>query len=298
MGIDTWRVVRYLDEDRELRAASALCTQPTRRGLMAPEKVAGHRVGVIPGHRMLWCEGHPAVDGLAAPASLAVAEEQLLAGLSDVGMPLGRDGGVGRLDQTVTLEFGADDEGLLLLAGLAAVDVPRLKPAIYGRPPETVYLLGARSGRALARAYDKGLESGTAPRGRLVRLENQTRFGKEARMRAQVHAEAPELPARLFEGRFAPVAESCHGITAATLPVLADEVRERVQDGRMTFREAERLSGYLLLGDALPVPRTTRWRRRRELRDHGLVLGDPLRDPLRVDLGGALEAALEAWSDG
>jgi len=259
-----------------------------------PDKVAGHRVGVLPGHRMLWAEGHPAVEGLAPPATLHRAEQQLLDALADAGLPVGRAGGIGRLDQTVTLEFDDPREGLCFLAGIAAVDVPRLKPAVYGRPPETVYLLAEKTGRKLARVYDKGVESNIAPPGRLVRLENQSRFGKQSRMSSETIS-SPEVSEALFKARFAPVAASCEGLTAATLPVLAEHLRERVRDGKMTAREAERLGGFLLVGGE-GYSRPTRWRRRRELREHGLVLADPLTDPIEVDLAEGVEAALAAWA--
>jgi hypothetical protein len=55
--------------------------------------------------------------------------------------------------------------------------------------------------------------------------------------------------------------------------------------------------GFLLLqGTPGAYRRTTVWRRRRELRAHGLVLVDPIEDPIDVDLAAGVEAALEAWS--
>lgn len=293
VGIDTWRIVRYLDDDRELRKA---CVRVGPAGIL-PEKVAGHRVGVLPAHRMLWAEGHPAVEGLAPPATLHEAEERLLDALADAGLPVGRAGGIGRLDQTVTLEFDDPREGLCFMAGIAAVDVPRVKPAVYGRPPETVYFLAERSGRKLARVYDKGAESNTAPPGRLVRLENQSRFGKEARMSSETISSS-QVSESLFKARFAPVAASCDGLTAATLPLLAERVADKVADGKMTYRQAERLIGFLVLkGQKAPryAPRTER-RRMAELREHGLVLADPLTDPIEVDLADGIEEALAAWT--
>jgi hypothetical protein len=129
-------------------------------------------------------------------------------------------------------------------------------------------------------------------------LENQTRYRKEARMSAQVHATAPEIAARTFEHRFAPLAASCEGITAATLPLLASHVADRVNSGAMTTRQAERLVGYLVLQNrtGAEYPARTSRRRRSELRKQGLVLADPLTDPIEVDLAEGLDAALAAWS--
>lgn len=292
-GVDTWRVSRYLDSDRELAAVSAAVGP---RGVLA-EKIGGHTVGVIPGHRMQWFEGHPAVEGLAHPTTLATAEEALLGALADAGWPLGRDAGVGRLDLTVTLRFADPREGLAFLAALAHVDVPRVKPAVYGRPPETVYFLGERSSRMLARVYDKGVEANTARAGELIRLEDQRRFQKSRRMRVAEYAGPTSRVPEMFTRRFAPVAESAHGLHAATLPVLAERMTQLVRDGAMTVREAERLAGSLLLHGEDLLPERTRRRRRRELRHHGLVLADAFADPLEVDVGEALDAALAAWSD-
>lgn len=291
-GIDTWRLVRYLD-DRELDLAARRCNVRTSRGYRCDEPVKGHVVGIAPAHRMLWMEGKPVVDGLARPTMLSVAEDRLLGALDDASWPLGEDGGVARLDQTVTLRFADGREGQTFLAGMAAVDLPRTKPATYGRPPETVYLLAEKSGRKLARVYDKGLESNTAPRGELIRLENQTRYTKDKRLPVMALQNFP-IAAETFERRFAPVAESVDGLTAATLPVLVDELRDRLSDGRLSHRAVERLSGYLITGGA-GYPATTRKRRRRELRANGLVLANPLEDPIEVDLGQALEEALAAW---
>lgn len=292
-GVDTWRLARYLDRDVDLDQAVALCSVLTGSGGLHPEKIAGHRVGVLPGHRMLWMEGHPAVEGLAQPSDLAAAEKRLHEAIAAANLPIGRDAGCGRLDSTVTLAMPDSSTGLAFLAGLAVVDVPRSKPAVYGRPPETVYFLSEVGGRKLARAYDKGLESKTAPRGLRIRLEAQTRYTKEAR-----RAVNDLDPARSFSKRFTPVAEATDGLTAATFPVVADRVAELVQDGRLTTLQAEKLLGYLALQGRMPIHPRTRRRRRRELRRHGLVLVDPLEDPVDVDLGEALDAALAAWSNG
>lgn len=291
-GIDTWRGLRHLDSDAELRQACDLCP-----GGLHPQPVAGHRVGVIPGLRMLWFEGHPEVDGLGSPDKLHERETALLDTLADAGFPVGADRGLSRLDQTVTLEFAEPDAGLALLVGLSVVDVPRLKPGTEGRPIETVHWRGrGKSKRIRARAYDKGIESGSAERGRFIRLENQTRYTKEARMSARTHADQPRIASTQFHHRFAPVAESVDGLHAATVPVIADRLVDLSRRGVITWAAAERLAGYLLLQDKLKQSPSTQRRRRRELREHGLVLVDPLEDPIDVDMGEALDAALAAWA--
>jgi len=297
VGIDTWRLARYLDDDQDLRRAVRLIDGRTF------QKVEGHAVGVLPGYRMLWLEGHPAVEGLATPRTLQQAEERVLNGLLDLGLPTGRDGGLRRFDSTATLRFDHGAEGLAFMRGVAAVDLPRSKKAVYEGvhgEPQTVYILGpGRSRRVLGRLYDKGVESGTAPRGELIRLESQTRVGKEVAeyMTASAMTKHSGLAGSHFRNRFSPVAESVDGVHAATAPVLADRVAELVREGELTAAKGARLVGYLVCGDRLDLARTTQWRWRRELRAHGLVLVDPMKDQVDVDLGQPLEAALAAWEE-
>lgn len=295
-GVDTWRLSRYLDDDQDLRRAVRLLDGRTF------QKVEGHAVGVLPDRRMLWLEGHPAVDGLAAPRTLQEAEERVLRGLHDLGLPSGRDGGLRRFDSTATLRFAEPAQGLAFLAGMAGVDPPRMKTAVYRGVfghPETVYLIGpGRSRRVLGRCYDKGIESGRAPRGELVRLECQTRLQKDAAQyfTAEAMTKHEQLVGHHFQHRFAPVALSADGVHVATAPVLADRLAQLSSQGRVTPAAAERLAGYLLVGERLPLSDSTRKRRRAELRRHGLVVADAMRDEVGVDLGAALDAALEAWS--
>lgn len=295
-GIDTWRLGRYLDSDEDLGRAVRFLHGRTF------QKVEGHSLGVMPDRRFLWIEGHPAVDGLAPPKTLRTEQDRVLAGLEDHGLPIGRQGGIRRFDQTVTLRFQEPAEGMAFLQGMAAVDVPRTKPASYGRPIETVYLLGLgrKTRRVLARCYDKGIEAGTARRGELIRLENQTRCSKDSAdyINPETMSEFHHLAGSHFAHRFAPVAESVNGVHAATAPVLADRVAELIADGRMSASKGTRLLGYLVAGQRLDgsVPERTLRRWRHELREYGLVLVDPLADQIDVDLGDALWAAVEAWS--
>ena len=99
----------------------------------------------------------------------------------------------------------------------------------------------------------------------------------------------------MYEGRFAPLSVAAAGITAASMPILVERVRERVKSGELTPAKAGRVLAILLLGYE-HVPKRTRYRWQREAREEGLVLADPLSDPVEVDLGEALEMALSAWS--
>jgi len=248
---------------------------------------------------MLWIEGHPAVEGLAHPTALPDAARDVLGAVAEAGFPLGRDGGVGRADGTVTLGFEDRKKGIAVLQGVAALDFPRSIPVVYGRPPQTVYIAGERSAKRLARCYDKGLESLSAPPGALVRFENQVRYTKDTR-RAVEEVDLAHVRHR-YRARFEPLAKSAAGVTVASLPVLAARVADQVERGLMRYQEAERALGFLALHSAGPargLPGRTMRRRRAELRDHGLVLADDFFEPVEVNLGDTFEAALEAWSDG
>jgi hypothetical protein len=202
---------------------------------------------------------------------------------------------VSRFDATVDLGFADGHEGLAVLSGIAALDVPRCKTGVIGRPPETVYFLGSR-GRVLGRVYDGGHHAGTHRRGELVRLEDQRRYSGKAR--PTVDLLNAEYVAKQFKARFKTLWHATKGVIVAAIPDIAIELAERVRQREMTVRQAERLAGCLLLetgGDSLYSKRT-RYRRRRELREHGLVLAPDLFEPVRIELQPVVEAVLEAWA--
>jgi hypothetical protein len=285
-------LVRYLDEDRDIVRARRL--MPEGR---LPDRLSGHVVGFLPGHRVLWIEGHPTVEGLADPAALNDLEADLLERLKLADVPTGRDAGLARVDATVTVRYDSAREGHAVLSALAALDLPRTKPVVFGKPPQTFWLQSdsAKSARVLGRVYDKGLESGLAPAGQLVRFEDQRRYTKD--LRRAVQEMDPEYVARRFLGRFEPMRRSAAGVRVASLPVLSGELAERVNNDEITRGQANRLIGYLVMqqSGARSMPARTERRIRRELRDQGLVLADDFFEPLDVDLGETVEAVAEPW---
>jgi hypothetical protein len=67
--------------------------------------------------------------------------------------------------------------------------------------------------------------------------------------------------------------------------------------GELTYRQAERIGGALVIelgGAASHYTRRTHYRRRAELREHGLVLADDFYAPVEVDMGRVLEACLDS----
>jgi hypothetical protein len=100
-----------------------------------------------------------------------------------------------------------------------------------------------------------------------------------------------------FHARFAPLYKSAKGVRVAGLPVLATRIAAMLDAGELTYRQAERIGGALVIelgGAASHYTRRTHYRRRAELREHGLVLADDFYAPVEVDMGRVLEACLDS----
>lgn len=314
-GVDTWSVSWYMESDSfASHAMERLATEPGPRSKLIPEAICGHRVGWFPGAGLMFAEGHPSEEGLCAPGALPEAHRRLCEALQDYGivLPIGRapriprkgaavvggEAGVRRLDLTVDLQFDSAGEGLAALSGIAALPLSRTATTIHrevgGRRVETVYLKGPAGKRVLGRVYDKGVESGTAERGRLIRPEDQRRFQRAARVSPQ--AFTPEAVKGLFQRRFVGLWKATEGVTVASVLPLAQKIARLRDAGKLTQRQAESLAGYLLLDAAEEDDNTRRtaFRRRALARQFGLVLADGTVEEVEVDLHEVLEAALEA----
>jgi hypothetical protein len=256
--------------------------------------LAEHRVGRDFTSRWLWAEGHPVAGGLARADQLADAEVAVLTALRGKGFRLPDRPRITRLDTAVDLGFQNGDEGIAFLCGISALPIPRCKLEVIGNPqsaPETVYLI-TRGGRRLARMYDRGAHTGARARGELIRLEDQLRVKSGSRL--LVSDLSSEYLRERFERRFRPFLQASEGVVVAALPPLIDEVRERIRGGDLRFPKAAALVGDLMLGLTEDIcPRSTLYRRRRELRQHGLVLSPSALDPVRIDLHAPLEVALD-----
>lgn len=317
-GIDTWSPSWYLDpESTAGRRFAELATVRSAAGSsLLPEPIAGHRVGWFGGQGLVFAEGHPAAlhgaEGLACPddlpALLGLLEERLLSAevpldtrerpLDYLGPTSTGRAGVRRLDATMDLRFETTAAGMAVLAGVAAVlrDAPGKCDVIYGRDRgvETVYLMAER--RRLARWYDKGVESRSAPRGQLVRPEDQRRWAKDSR-RDVTELSAAYVRSK-FHARFGALWRASKGVTVAGPIVLADKLARAVEAGELSLAAARALAGHMLLEPAgVTVPaRTTRYYRRRA-RELGLVVADGVLQEVEIDLGDVMEELLDtdAW---
>jgi hypothetical protein len=170
-GVDTWRVV--------FRTSFSVDEEVWRRigqgGSYVREDVPGYKLQWFPGYSVLCAEGHPNSEGPCNPWALEDANQQLLDRLEERGVQRPTEFlGLGRLDSTVTQRFAEPREGLAILMGIAALDVPACKPKVIGKPPETVYLVHVNGrGRVLGRPYDKGVQARAGERRELIRLEDQ-----------------------------------------------------------------------------------------------------------------------------
>lgn len=201
-GIDTvsWGWTDTSAVDRFLRLDGTVLDGDDRRPLrVVPASLGAMRlnrridglgtVGVYPGASMLFVEGRARAleledernHGLARPAALRSVQEQVTDGLGKLlGQAVAAPGGLRRADLTGELEWDRGEDGREFLQLLAGMHSPRHKV-------ETVMELGAggletvtwktpKRFATVMRAYDKGVESGSAPAGERIRLERQIRF--------------------------------------------------------------------------------------------------------------------------
>lgn len=278
-GVDTWR----------------LLFKTTRTHGQEISDLDRWKAHWIPSFSLYCVEGHPVATGLCPGDGLGAAYTEVCDALRAEGGSY-EFRGLSRLDTTATYKFADGREGVAFLGGMAALDWPRLKPVVWGKPPETVGLTALNSrGRLLARGYDSGLLRGTHARGEAVRLEDQRRYPSGKRPGLDVF-DTTYIRGR-FHARFAPLYRSAKGVTVAGLPVLAKRIASLLDEGELTYREAERIGGALLIelgGAAGHYNRRTHYRRRAELRTHGLVLADDFYEPVQVDMGDVLEACLDS----
>jgi hypothetical protein len=263
---------------------------------------------------------------LVPPGQLPVAYEGLVGALEASGVPVpssqwscrpeglefeelmpGREfqpgfGGLRRCDSTVDFEMGSRARGLAVLAGVAAVatTVPRCQGEVKFAKDgsggvETVYLRGYSGVKILGRWYDKGLESGSAPRGERVRAEDQRRYPKGHR-RGIYELEGAYVRSK-FQQRFYPLWQATKGVTVGGVLVIHNRLADLVQEGEVSARQAEQLAGFVALQKlGVAQKRSTVYNRRKLLRELGLVAAEGCLEEVEVDLHEVLEEALDSPS--
>jgi hypothetical protein len=255
----------------------------------------GWQAEAMPALGLLAVEGNPVGGALWSPDQV-LARGTEVRELADATFGVRADRGVSRGDFTTSRSF-EPSRGRALIAGVAAIDFPRLARTARGAPVHSVWWTGAKTRAIKSRVYCESFKvDGREPFAR-VRLEAQGRFPNGRRPPLEVAAD-PHFQRQAFVRRFEPMRKAVEGVTAATFPVIAQALADEVKLGYRTFREAEQLAGSLVLfGGGVRPSRgeSTLYRRRAQLREAGYVVVDDWQETVEVNLGDELEAALEGF---
>jgi hypothetical protein len=272
------RVVHHLDETT---------------GELLTEVEPAWRAGSIPALGLTWVEGHPVPGALATSDEVAAAATSVRERVGEA-FGIRSERGVSRLDITTTRPFEVERDARAVLSGMAALELPRCDAIRRGTPVHSIAWAHSQGRSPLARCYDKGLERGGEPF-RHVRLEDQRRFRSSEGRPDVTTAADHSFHREKFVRRFEPMRKAVDGVRVASLPVIARALADEVKYGYRPWREAERLAGSLVLfaGGVEPSRgESTLYRRRRDLREAGFVVAPDFLEPVEVDLGEVLEAAI------
>jgi hypothetical protein len=267
---------------------------PGKRGEVEVEGSSGG-VDPLPAFGMVAIEGNPAGGALWSPGEVLRCSESLDVFVDDHFGMVGRRG-VSRLDVTTSREYGPS-RGRAFLAGMAAVELPRMEATRRGSPVHSAWWTGAKSATIKARVYDESFKVPDREAFERVRVEDQRRYPAGRRPPVEVAADV-DFQRGQFERRFEPVRKAVDGVKAASFPVIAQALADEARYGYRDVREVERLAGALVVlsgGAGEAYRRSTFYNRRRELREAGFVVVDDFMEPVEVDLGVELERTLEEF---
>jgi hypothetical protein len=300
-GVDTLSTCWYAEPGSPLaRAMQGLAIQQARRAYLLPESVEGCRVGWFPEHGLVFAEGRLGGEGLVPSSMLPNVVRRLDSALGDLGVPVASapSAGLRRLDVAADMWTDSAAEGLALFECLAAASLGPGKVVSYraDRRVESV-LVKSRSGRTLARVYDKGVRSPAGVQGRWIRFEAQWRFPRAAR--PELAGLGPAVLRERFKKRFDAVWKAAGGFRVGGIEVLAGRIGEAVDSGQLCPSRARSVAGYLVLSAAGvdQGARRTSYELERECRELGLAVSLLRSAERRVDLATVLEECLtpSAW---
>ena len=200
---------------------------------------------------------------------------------------------LGRLDVAAELRFEDGTDGLAFLHALSLADVPWAKVGTEGKKRERIQTVNFRSVRGrtiLMRTYDKGIESGLASPGELIRFERQRRYRKRDEL--SVSAALDLDVGRLFVGR------ELESLVHVTAEVVCDQwgaidrLSELVRWGWIKAPRADALAGFLVRRGEGHKQSTwySRWAALREL---GIVIDPLARERSSVPVGRHLRAMVD-----
>lgn len=283
-------------------------------------------VGAFPGASLLFVEGRARAleraneddHGLGRARTLPVVQDQVT---DQLGRLLGRApqsvAQLRRIDLAGELQYDRGEDGRQILAILDGLHSPNYKTSPVrergGPGLETVYWRTPKRSVPVLRAYDKGVESGSAPIGERIRIERQVRYrgGTRPELRQFLAGDIADLYIRPIRAWFR------GGIAAGT----AEELIRLLTDAAVIWptywssgscwfsrtgtvhislwspRKVERVIGTLGIvaayGRAWPAwSSKQRQRRLAEIRELGLLLLD---EPVRVDVDHAVNSLCDLW---
>lgn len=285
-GIDTCAVVLRPRTLRALDRLSALPFQGSDDRRLLQRGRGDARLIYFPSYGMVRFEGRCAAiqrddadnHELADPVALLDVKRAAQEIVGDLCGELVDQAEAARLDIAADLTCSAAD-GLALLRVLRHARPPRAKWMVYENPgdrmPETVAFVTQKRGAILLRAYDKGLESSTAPRGERIRIERQVRLDRARRRRVE-NVDGSYLASH-WASHLRGMSESARKATVGTSTTLTEELAKRVEEGTLTPARARSLLGaaYLLPKLEAGLEERTAQRWRSDLQREGLL---PVRD--------------------
>jgi hypothetical protein len=270
----------------------------------------GARVGSYPEYGTAFVEGRLGAllrgveDHALTPPSAVLDGAAVAAGLLQRhGFHVGpNEAGVRRADLAADLDFDDGRDGLALLHGFAALDVPWAKTGTEGGKGlqlETVYHRHVRSRRVQARLYDKATEAQLGERATRVRFERQGHYKAERMQRVDRYAAMDHR--RLMVGTVDRYLST--GVVHVVTPTgAAHVVRAALEAGTLTPLKASRTIGDLHLYEwygPAAWSRSGYYLRAGEWRKLGLAVTH--RDELReladvIPLSSYFERVRERWA--
>jgi len=226
--------------------------------------------------------------------ALSSAERVARYFVQENGADVSEEARLGRIDLASELRFSDPREGSAFLHSLAGLDVPWCKSRVDGRKGdhiETVSFHGTRGRSIYLRAYDKGVESGTAPPGEVIRMERQRRFRKSREVLADDFSNVADLR-KVFLGREFKLLADLPSAMICNLP----DALLAMRDMGLRHQQFERLGGFLTVGRYIDYPRAIRYKRIAELREMGIFVDPAQNERLEVPVGQYLQTLASAWA--
>jgi hypothetical protein len=238
--------------------------------------------------------GSPDEHRLAAVHELPSAEQVAHRIVRDTGCPIPEESArLGRVDLASELRFSRGNEGQAFLHALGSLDVPWCKTRTDGRKGdhiESVSFHGTRGKTIYLRAYDKGIESGTAIAGLRIRVERQKRYRKQREQTVGM-LQSANLHSAYLGREFARLV-NLPSATVCDVPAALNVLWGRCES---PF-QMERLAGYLVVGEQLDYGDHIIRRRQSELRQLGIFVDPTQIERVEVPVGRYLGALAAAWA--